>query len=136
VLSGLGFDRLRLFEITLPISGGLIPDVVLPHFDAARRDHDRGNYRESIEKCRYVRDGLVRHLGTTRDRQLGDVVAERRGLPSDAPQRSFLNGLWHGWWDMTNAGHHVPAPQPFTAADAHACLMTAALLLDYLGRLR
>jgi hypothetical protein len=134
VLPGLGLDRLRLLEISLPEAGGLVPDGVVAHFDAARRDYDLGNYRECIEKCRYVRDALTQHLGTTRDKQLGDVVADRRGLSPDAPVRSFWNGIWRGTWDMTNAGHHVLVPQPFMAADARACLMAVTLILDYLGQ--
>jgi hypothetical protein len=136
VLPGLGLDRLRLVEIALPEAGGVVPDGVVEHFDAARRDYDLGNYRECIEKCRYVRDALADHLGTTRTRQLGDVVADQRGLPPDAPVRNFWNGIWRGLWDITNAGHHASERQPFTAADAHACLMTAALILEYLGRPR
>jgi hypothetical protein len=136
VLPGLGLDKLRLLEVVLPSASNLVPAGVVASFDGARRDYDLGDYRGCIEKCRYVRDALVGHLGATRDHRLGDIVADRRGLPADAPVRAFLNGVWRGWWDLTNAGHHVPAQQAFTSADAQACLMTAALILSYLGQMR
>ncbi len=136
VLPGLGYDRLRLIEVALPLANDLVPATALAPFDGARRDYDLGNYRECIEKCRYVRDAVSTHLGTTKVRLLGDIVVERRGLPEDAPQRGFLNHLWQGWWDMTNAGHHVPTPHAFTRADAHMCLMTTAIILEYLGTVR
>jgi hypothetical protein len=130
-------DRLRLVEISLPPGqSSFVPQEAVDFFDAARKEYDLGNYRECIEKSRYVRDALNRILKTTSSVRLGDVLVNQRGIPLEPTVRDFWDGVWQSWWNITNEGHHNPSPQPFTAQDARACLMTGAVILEFLGQLR
>ena len=135
VLPPLGYSSLRLIEIALPTANGLLPGVLITSFDAARRDYDLRNYRECIQKCRDVRSAVEQHLGATRQNPVADVIGDRLGLPPDAPQRAFLRNVWMGFADLTNAAHHLSTVQGLLRADAHVCLLTAALLLEYISQL-
>jgi hypothetical protein len=114
----------------------MFPESLLPIFDAARRDYDLGSYRECIQKCRDVRHAVERHLGATNASPVATVIGDRLGLPTDAPQRAFLRHTWIGFTDLTNASHHLSTVQGMLRADAHVCLLTAALLLEYICQLR
>lgn len=132
VLPGLGLDHLRLLEIALPRVGGVVPAEVIPHFDAARRDYDAGRYRECIQKCRDVRNLIEKHLGASKGHPVGDAVADLAGLPLLQDQRRFLNQCWVALVDLTSAAHHQTA---YSTADARACLLLTAVLLEYLQML-
>lgn len=136
VLPPLGFSSLRLVEITLPTANGLLPDGLVASFDAAQSDYDLGNYRECIQKCRDVRNAIEHHLGATQRNPVADVIGDRLGLPTDAPQRPFLRNVWTGFADLTNASHHLSTVQGMLRADAHVCLLLTALLLEYTNQLR
>ncbi len=136
VLPPLGFSSLRLIEIALPTANGLLPEALIASFDAARHDYDLGNYRECVQKCRDVRNAVEQHLGATRQHSVADVLGDHLGLPPDAPQRAFLRNVWTGFADLTNAAHHQSSVQGLLRADAHVCLLTAALLLEYINQLR
>jgi hypothetical protein len=136
VYSPLGFGSLRLIEVALPAANGLLPNGLIASLDAARRDYDLGNYRECIQKCRDARYAVENHLEATRANPVAAVIGDRLELPPDAPQRAFLRSVWTGLSDMTNAAHHVSTVQGMLRADAHACLLTLALLLEYISQLR
>lgn len=136
VLPPLGYSSLRLIEVALPSGNGLLPANLIASFDGARRDYDLGNYRECVQKCRDVRNAVEQHLGATRQHPVADVLGERLGLPPEAPQRAFLRNVWAGFADLTNAAHHQSTVQGLLRADAHVCLLTAALLLEYISQLR
>jgi hypothetical protein len=135
VLPGLGLDSLRLIEITLPSGGGPLPHAVVSYFDQARSDYDGGRYREAIQKCRDVRHAIEEHLGAIKERPVADVVAERVKLPPGAPQRPFLDGIWRALADLTSAAHHKEASKHLTQADASACLLLTALVVEYIETL-
>lgn len=132
VLPGLGLDQLRLVEIALPRSGGVVPGEVIPHFDAARRDYDSGRHRECIQKCRDVRTLIEKHLGASKGHPVGDAMADLAGLPLPQDQRRFLNQCWIALVDLTSAAHHQVV---YSTADARACLLLTAVLLEYLQML-
>lgn len=137
VLPGVGLDRLRLIEITMPVAGSPLPTSVVPTFDDAQRDYDAGRYRECIGKCRDVRNAVEQHLGATRAQPVADVMATQLGLPSDAAERAFLDNAWKALGDLTNSAHHINAAgaPTYSAAAARTCLFLTATLLDYLRHL-
>jgi hypothetical protein len=135
VLPPLGFSSLRLIEIALPMANSLLPEDLLSSFDFARRDYDLGKYRECIQRCRDVRNGVEHSLGATKQHPVADVIGDRLGLPADAPQRAYLRNTWAGFADLTNAAHHLSTVQGMLRADAHVCLLTVALLLEYISQL-
>lgn len=135
VLPGLGLDRLRLVELALPTIGGLLELETVQTFDAARREYDSGRYRECIEKCRYVRDGIHECLGATRERPVAKVIGDRLHMASNAPQRAFLRDAWKSLVDLTNAAHHPTQARLLMPSDARACLLVVAVLLEYLQAL-
>lgn len=136
VIEPLKFSSSRLVELTLPEVNNLLPDSLLSVFDTAQRDYDLGNYRECIQKCRDVRNLVEHHLGATRQQPVATIIGDRLGLAPSAPQRAFLSNVWTGFADLTNAAHHLSTVQGMLRADAHACLLTVALLLAYISQLR
>jgi hypothetical protein len=136
VLPSLGFSSMRLVEITLPVASDALPENLLPLLDVAQRDYDLGHYRECIQKCRDVRNAVEQHLGATKQIPIATVMGNRLGLPPDAPQRTFLGKQWAGFADLTNAAHHLSTVQGMLRTDAHACLSTMAVLLEYISQLR
>ncbi len=137
VLPGLGLDRLRLIEITLPVGGGPLPVSVVSMFDDAQRDYDAGRYRECVGKCRDVRHAVEQHLGATKAQPVADVVAAQLALPAGAAERTFLDGAWKALGDLTNSAHHIGttgAPS-YSAAATRTCLFLTATLLDYMRHL-
>jgi len=136
VLPPLGYSTLRLIEVALPSANGLLSETLIASFDAARRDYDLGHYRECVQKCRDVRNAVEHQMGASRQHPVADTLGDRLGLPPDAPQRAFLRNVWAGFADLTNAAHHQSTVQGLLRADAHMCLLTLALLLEYIGQLR
>ncbi|HEX7734318.1 MAG TPA: hypothetical protein VF458_05635 [Ktedonobacteraceae bacterium] len=136
VLPGLGYNQARFVEITLPTASGFFPEAILGYYDTARRHLDLGNYREAIASCRDIRNTVEGHLGATRANPVGTVVADRLGLPADAPQRALLNATWDALAMATNTAHHLPGGPRLTGADARMCLHLTAVVLDYLTHLR
>ncbi|PZR99876.1 MAG: hypothetical protein DLM70_14600 [Chloroflexi bacterium] len=132
VLPGLGLDHVRLVEISLPRSGGALPEAIGPFFDGARRDYDAGRYRECVQKCRDVRYAVEKHVGATAQRPVGEAIQDRVGWPLAEAERRFLNQCWRALADFTSASHHQHA---FFAADANACLLLSAVLLEFLQNL-
>lgn len=132
VLPGIGLNHLRLVEMFLPRVGGALPAEIIPHFDAARADYDAGRYRECIQKCRDVRKPIETLLGAKKSRPVGDALADVLGAPLPEDQRSFLNQWWNALVDFSSAAHHQTT---YTQADARACLLLTATILEYLQSL-
>lgn len=132
VLPGVGLNHLRLVEMFLPRVGGALPAEIIPHFDAARLDYDAGRYRECIQKCRDVRKPIETLLKATRSRPVGDALADVLGTRLPEDQRKFLNQWWNALVDFSSAAHHQTA---YTQADARACLLLTATILEYLQSL-
>lgn len=135
VLPGLGYDQLRVVEITLPV-GDLFPAAIIGYYDTARQHFDLGNYREAIASCRDIRHAVEQHLAATQARPVSVIAAERLGLTVDAPQRGILTAAWETLRVATNEAHHLPGGPRLTEADARMCLHLTAILLEYLAQLR
>lgn len=135
VLPGLGLDRLRLVEVALPASGGPLPDGMVKHFDAARKDYDSGRYRECVQKCRDVRYDVEGAVRADTGMGVADGVARKVGLDMKGPEHAFLDTCWKALADLTNAANHLK--DEFGAPDARACLILTAVVVEYLeGLLR
>lgn len=140
VLPGLGFTNLRLVELTLPSSGGPLPESVVSDFDSACREYDGGRYRECIQKCRDIRtavEGYFKAMDAdytpapreTDAKFVYNIVKRRLRLADDSPQYVYMKCSWNAWINLASAGHHS---RDYTAADAQACLYHSVILLQYL----
>lgn len=74
-----------------------------------------------------------------RDHQLGTAITKILGWP-DKPelteQAKFLNNTWPGLYILANAANHTPNNLSLLPADAHAGLLSLAVMLEYLGQLQ
>ncbi len=137
VLPGLGYDRVRLVEVDF--SG--FPDegegVVPAQFDKARQKYDAGDYASCVQECRGIRNAWEKAMGATQNKRITEVLAAKLGWPEKDWHTPMLDSIWKGYGVMVNAAHHPEStPSPVTAADARFCLFLAALLSEYVGRLR
>lgn len=137
VLPGLGYDRLRLVEVTLPPP---LPDQpsAAAEFDKAKAALDTRRYEDCVAACRGLL-AMWRHgVGATDGKRLADVVAERLGWADDDGRRQFLDVLWKAATDFVNAPHHPEGSGQgvwLDHRDARLTLMMTALLSEYLGAL-
>lgn len=135
VLPGLGMDRIRLATVRLPSGSGLLPNKIVPQYDAARLDYDAGRYREAIEKCRDVRNTIERALDA-QDRD-GERVADRvaqRGRCSPA-MKALVGDAWRGLAVLTNDAHHPSDTSLFSPTSARTCLLLTATLVEAISEL-
>ena len=144
VLSGLGYDRIRLVEINLsqmPKAG-----FVASQFDKARSYLDDGRYEECIAACRGIKNAWEKRLNPTRakGKTVVKALAERLGWTQDNPHYQFLDETWKGLHVMTSAFHH---PEEFaytldgseeasqstlaSVADARFCFFQTVILSEY-----
>ena len=148
VLSGLGYDRIRLVEINL----SQMPEAgfVASQFDKARRYLDEGHYEECIAACRGIKNAWEKRLNPTRakGKTVAKALAEKLGWTESDPRYQFLDKTWAGLHDMTSAFHHPEelsntsndSEQPsqtliVTAADARFCFLQTVILSEYVERL-
>ncbi len=136
IFPGIGYDRYRLVEITLPSSSRLVPDDAIEMFEKARHDYDAANYNGCVEKCRFAIEAIERHLSVPTGHKLGDAIAEALGWSTGAEQCSFLNQACKAYYSLTSAAHHYPSTISLLPADARTSLLAIATLLEYLGQLR
>jgi hypothetical protein len=137
IFPGIGYDRFRLIEITLPSSSRLVPDGAIDMFEKARNDYDVANYNGCVEKCRFAIEAIEGHLSVpAHTHKLGDAVAGVLGWSTDADQCKFLNLTCQANFKLTSAAHHYPSTISLLPADAHTALFSTATLLEYLGQLR
>lgn len=143
VLPGVGYDRFRLIEITLPSSPSrLVPDKAVELFEEARKKYDAGYPDDCIQKCREVIECLEQHLAVPpHQHTLGTAVARELGWPPAPAGRprdheAFLNEACKAYFALTSMAHHYPSTTSLLPADAHTSLILTASLLEYLGQLR
>jgi hypothetical protein len=134
VLPGLGYDRLRLVELTLPpalpghaSAGG--------EFDKAKRALDERRYGDCVAACRGLVNIWNRTNEATRTEPMSDVVGKRRGWSADDQRRSLLDGTWKAVTDAVNSSVHPEGEegaQEFDAHDARFIFNLVAVLSEYL----
>jgi hypothetical protein len=148
VLSGLGYDRVRLVEIKL----AQMPEAgfVAAQLDKARRYLDEGRYEECIAVCRSIQNIWEKRLNPTRVRgkTVAKALAEKLGWTETDPHYRFLDKTWQGLHDITSAFHHPEelantsdsseeSSQLIVAsgADARCCFFQTIILSEYIERL-
>lgn len=148
MLSGFGYDRLRLVEINvspLPEAG-----FVANLFDKARRYLDEGRYEECIAACRSIKNAWEKQLNPARakGKTVAKALAEKLGWTESDPRYQLIDKTWQGLHIITSAFHH---PEEFTnasggseeasqsivasAADARFCFFQTVVLSEYIGQL-
>ena len=93
VLPGLGYDRLRLMELTFPPP---LPDhpSAARQFDKARIALDERRNWACIQECRGLLNMWEKQYGATLKKRLADQVAADRGWPAADVRRDLLDLLW------------------------------------------
>ena len=137
VLPGLGYDRLRLVEVTLPPPLPGQPSAAT-EFDKAKAALDTRRYEDCVAACRGLLTMWRQGVGATDGKRLAEVVAERLGWVDDDGRRQFLDVLWKAVTDFVNAPHHPEGTSQgvwLDHRDARLALMLTALLSEYLGAL-
>lgn len=146
VLSGLGYDRVRLVEINL----AQMPEAgfVAAQLDKARRYLDEGQYEECIAACRGIKSAWEKRLKATKKKPVAAILAEKLGWIQEDPHYQFLDKTWEGLHIITSAFHHPEelantsnGPEVASqlivasAADAKFCFFQIVILSEYIERL-
>ena len=105
VLPGLGYDRLRLIELTFPPP---LPDSsnAASQFDKAKRALDERRYGDCIDKCRGLLNMWEKQFKAGKNRHVAQIIAEDREWPEGDVRRQLLDTLWKEVGDIANAPHH------------------------------
>jgi hypothetical protein len=135
ILPGLGLNRLRLVEVMLPEEAGSLSEQIINYFDTARRSFDLGHYRPSMLQLRDMRHATEAALGAVKGRRVADIIAERLALPTDSEKRRSLDSAWEALVHSTNMAAHLTEGPYVTPADARACLLMAAVVIEYVNQL-
>ncbi len=135
VLPGLGYDRLRLVEVTLPPA---LPDRpnAAAEFDKAKAALDAHRYEDCVAACRGLLSMWANQLGATRSQPVATVVAERLGWAQGDGRRQFLDAPWKAATDFVNAPHHPTGAGQATwidYRDARLTMLVTAALSEYVG---
>jgi hypothetical protein len=133
ILPGLGYDRLRLLELTFPPP---LPDhtSAAAQFDKARRAFDERRYGDCIQECRGLLNMWEKQYRATSKRRVAEVVADERQWPANDIRRQLLDTLWKEVGDVANAPHHPEGDvnaELFTGRDARLLLLLTAALSEY-----
>jgi hypothetical protein len=136
VLPGLGYDRLRLLELTFPPP---LPDHsnAAAQFDKAKRALDERRYGDCIQECRGLLNMWEKQYGATAKQRIAEGVAGERGWPEGDIRRQLLDTLWKEVGDVANAPHHPERDvnaELFTGRDARLLLILTAALSEYVER--
>lgn len=136
VLPGLGYDRLRLLELTFPPP---LPDYTsaATQFDKAKRALDERRYSDCVKECWGLLNMWEKQYGATARQPIAEVVAGKRQWPAGDIRRQFLDTLWKEIGDVANASHHPEGnvnAELFTGRDARLLLVLAAALSAYVQR--
>ena len=134
VLPGLGYDRLRLIELTFPPP---LPDRsnAASQFDKAKRALDERRYGDCIDKCRGLLNMWEKQFKAGKDRHIAEVIAEERRWPEGDVRRQLLDTLWKEVGDVANAPHHPEGDvdaELFEKRDARLILLLVSSLSEYL----
>ncbi len=137
VLPGLGYDRLRLVEVTLPppLPG---QSNAAAEFDKAKTALDARRYEDCVAACRGLLNMWKRQYGATDQQRIAEKIAEERQWPEGDGRRRFLDTLWNAAMGFVNAPHHPEGSGQgvwLDHRDARLTLMMTALLSEYLGTL-
>ncbi len=135
VLTGLGYDRARLVEMTFPPSLPNHPSAAR-EWDKAKRALDEQRYADCISECRDILAMWQSQLGADKSQPVASIIATRRAWHEDDRRVTFLDRVWKAAIDIVNAPHHPeghPAEQHFDAADARLMLMLTAALSRYVS---
>ncbi len=137
IFPGIGYDRYRLVELSLPTSYILVPKEAIEYFQKAKKYYDEGNNIECLRECRLALEEIEKHLQVQKH-ELGIAITKKLGWP-DQPQLTeqaqFLNRTWFGLYMLTNAASHTPSTKSLLPADAHTGFLLIAVMLEYLGQL-
>jgi hypothetical protein len=135
VAPGLGHDRLRLIAVEMPAPDGALGDELVGLFDAAGRAYDAADWRETVQKCRDVRNYIEQHVRAAPDERIYQVIAKRTAAAADDPRVKFLDEVWTALAKMTSESHHIQSVGRLDAATAHATLLLTATMIQYLAEL-
>lgn len=136
VLPGLGYDRLRLMELTFPPP---LPDhtSAAAQFDKARRALDERRYGDCIQECRGLLNMWEKQYGATSKQRIAEIVAGDRQWVDGDIRRQLLDTLWKEVGDVANAPHHPEGDvnaEVFAGRDARLLLLLTAALSEYVER--
>jgi len=138
ILPDLGFNRIRMIEIELPDKGkyfGLIDsNEIIKLFDEAIFDHQVGRYKESIWKCRHVRETIEGALKATKDNNLSKIIGHKMGWETNDYRIKFIDNYWKALIDITNVASHS-REFSFGVEEAKTCILSISVILDYFARL-
>jgi hypothetical protein len=135
IAPALGHDRVRLINVAMPSANGPLGDESAAMFDAASRAYDAADWRETIQKCRDVRNYVEQHARHEPDERLSKVVAGRVGADETDARIRFLDNVWVALADVTSDAHHVRSIGRLDAATAHATLLLTATMIQYVNEL-
>lgn len=138
VLPGLGYDRLRLMEVTFPPPLPEHPSASA-QFDKARLALDQHRYWACIQECRGLLNMWEKQYAATKAKWLADLVAVDRGWPADDVRRGLLDLLWKEVGDIANAPHHPEGEvdaELFDGRDARLVLLLTTALSEYVSQAR
>jgi hypothetical protein len=133
VLPGLGYDRLRLVELTFPPA---LPghSNAAAQFDKARRALDERRYADCVRECRGLLNMWEKHYATTSKRRVAEVIAADRQWPVGDVRSKLLHRLWKEVGDVANAPHHPEGDvdgDVFDVRDARLLLLLTSALSEY-----
>jgi hypothetical protein len=133
VLPGLGYDRLRLLELTFPPP---LPDhgSAASQFDKAKRALDEGRYGECIQECRGLLNMWKKQYGATKQEPIASIIAKDRRWAENDIRRDLLDTLWEKIGIVANAPHHPEGHENaelFDKRDARLLLILTAALSEY-----
>jgi hypothetical protein len=136
VLPGLGYDRLRLLEMTFPPP---LPDhtSAAVQFDRAKRALDERRYGDCIQECRGLLNMWEKQYGATSKQRVAQIVSGERAWPESDIRRDLLDTLWREVGDVANAPHHPEGDvdaQTFDGRDARLLLLLTSALSEYVER--
>jgi hypothetical protein len=133
VLPGLGYDRVRLLELTFPPP---LPENgrAARQFDKARQALDGRRYGDCIQECRGLLNMWERQFKSTMARRVADIVASDRHWPAGDIRRDLLDVLWKEVGDIANAPHHPEGDvdaELLDERDARLVLLLTVALSEY-----
>jgi hypothetical protein len=131
----LGHNRMRLIAVEMPAPNGPLGPELTAMFDAASRAYDAADWRETVQKCRDVRNHVEQHTRKEQDERLFQVVAGRVGAAETDARIKFLDDVWAALATMTSDSHHIKSIGLLDAATAHATLLLTATMIQYVGEL-
>lgn len=135
VAPALGHDHLRLIAVEMPQADGPLGAELIQLFDAASRAYDAADWRETVQKCRDVRNHIEQHVRAAPDERLYQVIAARVGAEQDDTRVKFLDEVWVALAKVASEAHHIQSIGRLDAATAHATLLLTATMIQYLAEL-